>query len=116
MLPWHGSVKMLGLPTLRSILRTDMSLVFDAILFDRSLYNPLFNYLWTVSRLLPLPKRRDNSTGFYNVRDVDSYQNLRGIGARTDDCVLAADAASTSPSRTRSGDGRCYAGGWSADG
>ena len=45
LMPWHGTVKMLGLPTLRSILRTDFSLIFDAILFDRSLYNPLFNFL-----------------------------------------------------------------------
>ena len=119
MLPWHGSVKMLGLPTLRSILRTDMSLVFDAILFDRSLYNPLFNYMWTVSWLLPLAKRRGKATGFYNVgigpvntvagrrilrqlsdtvdfitvRDVDSYRILQEIGACTDNIVVGADAA-----------------------
>jgi len=39
MLPWNFSVKMLGLPTYRSVMRTDLSLVFDAVLFDRSLYN-----------------------------------------------------------------------------
>lgn len=45
MWPWNLSIKMLGVPTYRSIMRTDLSLVFDAVLFDRSLYNPAFNYL-----------------------------------------------------------------------
>ncbi|RIK99934.1 MAG: hypothetical protein DCC75_14225, partial [Proteobacteria bacterium] len=67
MLPWHLSVKMLGLPTYQSIMRTDLTLVFDAILFDRSLYNPLFNYLSTLYVLLPRAKRRGKRLGCYNV-------------------------------------------------
>ncbi|GFP32415.1 hypothetical protein HKBW3S42_00720 [Candidatus Hakubella thermalkaliphila] len=39
MLPWHLSVKMLGLPTFLSVRRADMVLVFDAVLFDRKLFN-----------------------------------------------------------------------------
>ena len=67
MMPWHGSVKMLGIPTLRSILRTDLTLLFDAILFDRSLYNPLFNFMWTLDKLLPIAVKRGKQYGFMNV-------------------------------------------------
>jgi polysaccharide pyruvyl transferase WcaK-like protein len=53
MMPWHLSVKILGFPALRATLNSDLVLVTDAILFDRKLYNPLFNYLWTLSFILP---------------------------------------------------------------
>jgi len=67
MMPWHGSVKMLGVPTIRSIMRTDLTLIFDAILFDRSLYNPLFNFMWTLNLMLPYAKKRGKQIGFFNV-------------------------------------------------
>ncbi|HOT96784.1 MAG TPA: polysaccharide pyruvyl transferase family protein [bacterium] len=53
MTPWHGSMKILGYPVLRAMREADLILVTDAILFDRKLYNPLFNYLWTLSHFLP---------------------------------------------------------------
>ena len=119
LMPWHGSVKMLGLPTLRSILRTDFSLIFDAILFDRSLYNPLFNFLSTLHLLLPLAKKRGKKLGCYNVgvgpvttpqgramlkklvemmdfitvRDEDSLELLLELGVKNRRILLAADAA-----------------------
>ena len=119
LMPWHGSVKMLGLPTLRSILRTDFSLIFDAILFDRSLYNPLFNFLSTLHLLLPLAKKRGKKLGCYNVgvgpvttpagrvmlkklmemmdfitvRDEDSLELLREMGVENPRMLLTADAA-----------------------
>ena len=121
MLPWSGSIKMLGIPTYRSIHRTDMSLIFDAILFDRQLYNPLFNYLSTVSLLLPAAKRKGKIIGCYNVgvgpvntmpgremlrrlceemdfitvRDTDSFNILRDIGVQNPRILVTADAALT---------------------
>lgn len=121
MMPWNLSVKMFGLPTWRSVMRTDLSLIFDAILFDRSLYNPLFNYLSTVYLMLPFAKRAGKILGMYNVgagpvnseagkkmlrevselmdfitvRDQDSYDILRGIGVENPRMTVAADAALT---------------------
>ena len=119
MMPWHGSVKMLGVPTLRSILRTDLTLLFDAILFDRALYNPLFNFLSTLAVLLPAARRRgkrmacfdvgagpvDTPAGrrmlrdvaelmdFITVRDEESLDILKQIGVQNPRILLAADAA-----------------------
>jgi polysaccharide pyruvyl transferase WcaK-like protein len=119
MLPWALSLKMLGLPTYRSILRTDLTLIFDAILFDRSLYNPLFNYLSTLYLMLPIAKRQGKRLGMFNVgtgpvntpagqkmlrevadlmdfitvRDEDSAQILRAIGCKNPHIIVATDAA-----------------------
>jgi polysaccharide pyruvyl transferase WcaK-like protein len=121
MLPWNFSVKMLGVPTFRSIMRTDLSLVFDAILFDRSLYNPLFNFLSTLALMLPYAKRRGKRMGFFNVsagpvttaagrrmlrdvsnamdfitvRDQNSHDLLRNIGVTDRPILITADAALT---------------------
>jgi polysaccharide pyruvyl transferase WcaK-like protein len=66
LLPWTLSVKILGLPTLTSVLSSDLILVTDAILFDRKLYNPLFNYLWTLSKVLPLARKKGIPIVLYN--------------------------------------------------
>ena len=119
MMPWDLSLKMLGLPTYSSIMRTDLSLVFDAPLFDRSLYNPLFNFLWTLHQFLPRARRKGKLVGCYNVgtgpvslaagrrklrellecmdfitvRDQGSYDLLRDIGVKNPRVLLTADAA-----------------------
>jgi polysaccharide pyruvyl transferase WcaK-like protein len=119
MLPWSGSLKMLGLPTYRSIMRTDLSLIFDAILFDRQLFNPLFNFLSTLSLILPAAKKRGKKLGFFNVgagpvttprgrdmlrrladlmdfitvRDQSSYNILMDIGVANPRVLVTADAA-----------------------
>lgn len=67
MMPWNLSVKIAGLPVVRSILRSDLVLVTDAILFDLKLFNPLFNYLSTMAFVLPLAKRRNIPVVLYNV-------------------------------------------------
>jgi polysaccharide pyruvyl transferase WcaK-like protein len=67
LLPWHLSVKILGLPIVRCVLRADLVLVTDAILFDHKLYNPLFNYLHTLSWVLPMAARRGVPIVLYNV-------------------------------------------------
>lgn len=121
MMPWSLSVKMLGLPTYRSAMRTDLTLVFDAILFDGSLYNPLFNFMSTLSLLLPMARKRGKKLGLFNVgagpvdtahgrrmlrelsemmdfitvRDPQSLDLLREIGVRNPRILLCADAALT---------------------
>ena len=66
LLPWNFSVKIFGLPVFRSVMKSNMVLVTDAILFDRKLYNPLFNYLWTLSLVLPQAKSRGIPVILYN--------------------------------------------------
>lgn len=119
MLPWHGTAGMLGFPTYNSIMRSDLSLVFDNMLFDRALYNPLFNFMSTVALFLPWAKRRGKALGCYNigagpvhtqrgremlrdiielmdfvsVRDRDSLDLLREIGVKNPNVIVTADAA-----------------------
>ena len=119
MMPWNLSVKMLGLPTYQSVLRTDYTLIFDAILFDRALYNPLFNFLSTLAVLLPRAHKKgkrmacfnvgagpvDSAAGrrmlrevaelmdFITVRDEESISIFRDVGVQNPNIVLAADAA-----------------------
>lgn len=118
-LPWTGSLKLFGYPTYASIMRSDLSLVFDAVLFDRSLYNPFFNFLSSLHFLLLRAKKRGKLTGFFNVtagpvytdrgkqllrelseamdfmtvRDQDSYDILRSIGVKNPNIFVTADAA-----------------------
>ena len=58
LLPWNLSLKILGLPIIRTVLGADLVLITDAILFDRKLYDPTFNYLHTLSWVLPMGARR----------------------------------------------------------
>ena len=67
LLPWNLSVKIFGLPIVRSVLRSHIVLVTDAILFDRKLFNPLYNYLSTMALVLPLAKRKKIPVILYNV-------------------------------------------------
>jgi polysaccharide pyruvyl transferase WcaK-like protein len=66
MMPWNLSIKIFGLPIIRSILRSDLVLVTDAILFDMKLFNPLFNYLSTMALVLPMAKLRGIPVVLYN--------------------------------------------------
>jgi polysaccharide pyruvyl transferase WcaK-like protein len=67
MLPWNLSVKIFGWPIIASILSSDVVLVTDAILFDRKLFNPLYNYLSTMALVLPLARRLGRPVILYNV-------------------------------------------------
>jgi polysaccharide pyruvyl transferase WcaK-like protein len=119
MMPWNMSIKVFGVPTYRSIMRSDLSLVFDAVLFDRALYNPLFNFLSTFSLFFPHAKKKGKLLGYYNVgigpvntqrgknmlrdltdmvdfaavRDQDSYDILQDIGTTNPRIFICADAA-----------------------
>jgi polysaccharide pyruvyl transferase WcaK-like protein len=122
-MPWNASIRMLGWPTYQSICRSDLVLIFDAILFDRSLLNPLFNFMSSLYLMLPRARRRGIKMGMYDVgvgpittdlgkrmlrtlvdqmdfvtvRDDGSIDALKEAGAYRDDVVLAADAAVNAP-------------------
>jgi polysaccharide pyruvyl transferase WcaK-like protein len=123
MLPWALSIRMLGWTTWRSILRTDLSLIFDAILFDRALWNPLFNFMSSLHVLLPAAHRRGRRVAAYNVglgpvrtptgrrmlkdllelmefitlRDEDSHMLLAELGVQNPRVLVTADAALAAP-------------------
>lgn len=65
-MPWTGSIKLFGLPTLKAVRESDLSLVFDAVLFDRDLFNPMFNFLSSLYFLLPAAKKAGRKVGLYN--------------------------------------------------
>jgi polysaccharide pyruvyl transferase WcaK-like protein len=122
-MPWTGSIKLMGIPTYRSVTRTDMSLVFDAVLFDRDLFNPMFNFLSSLYVLLPAAKRAGKRVGLYNcgvgpiktklgakmlkkvadvcdfitVREEGSADVLLDLGVPKDRIILTADAALNAP-------------------
>jgi polysaccharide pyruvyl transferase WcaK-like protein len=80
MMPWHLSLKALGLATYRSMTNTDMVLITDNALFDRKLYNPLVNTMFSVALMAPLCKKRNIPIVFYNASvgpiDTDKGRKL----------------------------------------
>lgn len=119
MLPWAGTVGMLGVPTFSSIRRSKLTLIYDAMLFDRKLWNPLTNYMSSAWLYLKYLKAKGSLVGFYNVgagpvttdwgkkmlgelaqladfitvRETDSYRLLCELGADEDKMLVTADAA-----------------------
>ena len=119
LMPWNGALKIFGLPTVRAMLSADLVLVTDNILFDRSFFNPAFNYLSTISLIAPLCKRRNIPVVLYNaslgpintergrralqrvldagpvgiLRDTSSPQLVRDLGLRGPEFVAGADCA-----------------------
>ena len=53
-MPWTLSLRLLGLPTLRCLAKSDCALICDGIIFGKKLFNPAFNYLITLVFLVPL--------------------------------------------------------------
>ena len=93
MMPWNGSMKILGIPVLRAALKADVILVTDAILFDRKLHNPLFNYLWTLSHFLPRAFRKGVPVVLYNcslgpIRSKAGHAALQRILDHTSALIL----------------------------
>jgi polysaccharide pyruvyl transferase WcaK-like protein len=80
MMPWHLSLKALGLATYRSMTNTDMVLITDNALFDRKLYNPLVNTMFSVALMAPICKKRNIPIVFYNASvgpiDTDKGRKL----------------------------------------
>lgn len=52
-MPWTGSIRLLGIPTLWAISRSRVTLICDGIIFGVKLFNPAFNYLITLIFLVP---------------------------------------------------------------
>jgi len=119
MLPWHGTVGMLGVPTYSSIRRSKLTIIYDAMLFDRNLFNPLTNYMSSAWLYLKHLKKAGNIVGFYNVgagpvttdwgkrmlaelaevadfitvREIDSYNLLKDMGIDESKMIVTADNA-----------------------
>ncbi|RMD86585.1 MAG: hypothetical protein D6808_02980 [Candidatus Dadabacteria bacterium] len=55
-MPWTGSVRLLGIPTIKCFRKSDIALICDGIIFDVKLFNPAFNFLITLVPLVPLAK------------------------------------------------------------
>jgi len=55
-MPWTLSIRLLGLPTLRCLAKSDCALICDGIIFGKKLFNPAFNYLITLVFLAPLAR------------------------------------------------------------
>lgn len=51
--PWNLSIRLLGVPTLRAIRRSDVVLITDGIIFDKRLLDPCFNHLIALVFLVP---------------------------------------------------------------
>jgi len=55
-MPWTGSLRLLGIPTIKALKRSDCALICDGIIFDKKLLNPAFNFLITLFFLIPFAK------------------------------------------------------------
>jgi len=119
MLPWSGTVGMLGIPTFNSIRRSKVTIIYDAMLFDRKLFNPLTNYMSSAWLYLKHLRAKGSVVGFYNVgagpvttewgkkmlkelaeltdfitvREIDSYNLLKDMGIDEDKMLITADNA-----------------------
>jgi polysaccharide pyruvyl transferase WcaK-like protein len=123
LMPWNASLKIFGVPTFRAILNSDLVLVTDAVLFDHKFWNPIFNYLSTLSLALPVARRKGIPVVLYNgsigpikrtygenalrkvinsmetviVRDPESIALLERLGIHHDRIILGADCALNTP-------------------
>ncbi|MCB0345230.1 MAG: polysaccharide pyruvyl transferase family protein [Bdellovibrionales bacterium] len=114
-MPWTGSIRLLGIPTFRSVKRTDVTMITDGIIFDINLWNPLFNFLITLIFIAPwarlfgkklvcysvgigplnsffgrlFAKYVGNSCDLIIVRDKDSLELFRKIGVKKEIHLLA---------------------------
>ncbi len=55
-MPWTGSIRLLGIPTIKCFFKSDVALICDGIIFGKKLLNPAFNYLITLFFLVPFAK------------------------------------------------------------
>jgi polysaccharide pyruvyl transferase WcaK-like protein len=90
LLPWYGALKNFGLPLFVSMLRTEMVLITDNILFDRKFYNPIFNNLSSIAMCAPLCKKRGIPIVLYNasVGPIDFKVGERALQKVLDACKL----------------------------
>ncbi len=90
LMPWNLSVKIFGLPTFEAVLKSDLVLVTDAILFDKSLWNPLFNYLSTMALVLPMARKKGIPVVLYNssIGPITTSLGRRCLKRVIDSCDL----------------------------
>jgi polysaccharide pyruvyl transferase WcaK-like protein len=90
LMPWNGSIKILGLPTFQAMVQADVVLVTDNILFDRNFYNPLFNYLSTISLFAPACQKRGIPIIPYNASlgPIRTPKGVRAMQRLMDACPL----------------------------
>lgn len=55
-MPWTGSLRFLGIPTLWALWKSDIALICDGIIFGKKLFNPAFNFLIVLIFVVPLAK------------------------------------------------------------
>lgn len=56
-MPWTGSLRLLGFPTARALAKSDVALICDGIIFGRKLFSP-HNFLTTLYALAPIARAR----------------------------------------------------------
>jgi len=121
-MPWTGSLRLFGLPTVAAIARSDAALICDGIIFGKGFWNPAFNFLITLFLLLPFFKLFKCKLVCYNcgigpfpsavsrkaarivmdgsdlvtLRDEDSKQLAEDIGV-TQPLLVTGDSAFTKP-------------------
>ncbi|MGI6680026.1 MAG: polysaccharide pyruvyl transferase family protein [Bdellovibrionota bacterium] len=121
-MPWTGSIRLLGIPTIRCFLKSDVALICDGIIFGKKLFNPAFNYLITLFFLAPIAKLCKcklvcfncgigpfpskiselmaryviDSSDLIMFRENDSKQLAREIGVKKD-ILITADSAFINP-------------------
>ena len=80
LMPWNGAIKIFGWPTYKSMINSDVVLITDNILFDRSYFNPLFNYLSTIALIAPACKKKEIPIIPFNA-SLGPYTTDRGKAA-----------------------------------
>lgn len=89
MMPWHGSVNMMGIPTLGAINSSDITFIFDAVLFDRKLFNPMFNYLSSIWALTKLMGKGKFIAGFnINLGPIDTKAGAKMLKDVIERCAF----------------------------
>lgn len=121
-MPQTGSIRLLGIPTIKCFLKSDIALICDGIIFGKKLLNPAFNYLITLFFLAPIAKLCKcklicfncgigpfpsklskfmakyliNSCDLVMFRENDSKELAKEIGV-TKDILLTGDSAFINP-------------------
>jgi polysaccharide pyruvyl transferase WcaK-like protein len=91
LMPWHGSIKILGCPTLYAMCSSDLILVTDNILFDRRYFDPTSNYLSTISWFVLVSRWLGIPVVLYNagVGPISSDRGAAALARVLADCPLA---------------------------
>ena len=55
-MPWTGSIRFVGLTTMRCLWKSDVALICDGIIFGKKFFNPLFNFLITLVFVVPIAR------------------------------------------------------------